>query len=107
MRAVRQIVGHGLEHGGVSSEEPDVLHSAEMRKGCVHHLLVVSLPMTYPVFSPCPLFCELGEVMLREFIQQCPFPAEVKFLRPVRVRNAMTKFSRESTDQPSRQLRFL
>ena len=43
LHAVRHPFEHGLERGGVSSEEPDVVHPAEMRKGCVVHLLVVSL----------------------------------------------------------------
>ena len=37
VRAVRQIVD------GVVSEEPDVVHSAKMRKDHVIHLLVVTL----------------------------------------------------------------
>ena len=53
LHAVRHPFEHGLEHGGVSSEEPDVVHPAEMRKGCVVHLLVVSLTADDILFSLC------------------------------------------------------
>ena len=72
MLCVSSFTMHGLEHGGVSSEEPDVVHQGEMREDYVVDLLIVSLTADdVPCFLSVPLLCELGEVMLHELIQQC------------------------------------